>query len=85
MPLNAAAAAAAAQVMADDWETKTLANNPTLTPVWMGIYKPQVLANYTTLFTTLFSAIVANAVVSPLGVPPMSTSTGPVGGTGKIL
>ena len=42
-------------------------------------------ASLTDLITAIFAGIVANAVVSPVGVPPMSNGAGAVAGTGKVL
>lgn len=76
MALDATVAAATANLVADDW----IATVPSCAP-----YRAAIVANYTLLFTRLFTAITANAVVSPVGVPPMSNGAGAVAGTGKVL
>jgi len=83
MPLDATAAAALATVLADQQDAMLLAGG--LDPARVALAHASALAYYTPFFTALYASIVANAVVSPLGTPPMSNGGGAVGGTGKVL
>ena len=83
MPLDAAAAAALTEtIYALPLNAAWAAN---MTALGMPEAVAESKAYMTALYTAIFAAIVANAVVSPVGVPPMSNSGGPVAGTGRIV
>lgn len=83
--LDATAAAAFADAMANKHEAAMLALGAPYTPGTVAIVKASVRAWYLDVATELFAVLQASAVVSPAGVPPMSNSGGAVAGVGKIL
>lgn len=85
MPLDATAAAAAAAAIVTATIDPFLVEMVVAYPAQAATMRAQSLASYTSLITIIYASIVANAVVSPLGVPPLSNGAGAVGGTGKVL
>lgn len=84
MPLDDAAALQAATAYLDGY----LAANPAAAAMY-ALLPPEIRAQgidqTRLLVKAIFDAIVANGIVTPFGVPPMTTPTGgPVAGTGKI-